>query len=389
MPYVTAGMAVGRLEANIAGIPLGRQSANNLGWTVGAGVEMVISGPWTVKLEFLHADLNGFSCDSLAETLRSSDSNGKHRFRRRQYQCQREHHSSRAQFSHLEQMIVFAGSEGTMKKLIIIGSAVLAACVAGPAIGADLPVETPVYVERPPAIGLLNWTGFYFGANLGYARSPGSMDIFVGGLPVLSLSDTMSGVIGGVEAGANWQTGNAVFGIEGDIQGTSQSVSSTITTTDVIGAIAFPGAAVTAANNDKITSFGTLRGRLGIASGRALYYVTGGGAFWTWSSNLTVTGLGSCELLEFSARRHDRRRCRVCDQPRLDRQGRIPVLAVHHHIERALRRPPGRARQHADPRQRLPRWHQLHVLHRIGRVQASCLLAQEHQQELFWLPPSH
>jgi outer membrane immunogenic protein len=63
MPYVTAGVAVGRLEADIAGIPMGRQSSNNLGWTVGAGVEMVISGPWTAKLEFLHADLNGFNCD--------------------------------------------------------------------------------------------------------------------------------------------------------------------------------------------------------------------------------------------------------------------------------------------------------------------------------------
>jgi outer membrane immunogenic protein len=185
-----------------------------------------------------------------------------------------------------------------MKKFIVSGG-VLVACLAGPALSADLPVEAPVYVERPPAIGLLNWTGFYFGANLGYARSPGSMDIYVGGLPVLSLSDTMSGVIGGVQAGANWQTGNAVFGIEGDIQGTSQSVSNTITTTDVIGAIAFPGAAVTAVNNDKITSFGTLRGRLGIASGRALYYVTGGGAFWTWSSNLTVTGLGSASFSSF------------------------------------------------------------------------------------------
>ena len=63
LPSVTAGVAVGRLEANIAGIPMGRQSSNNLGWTVGAGVEMVISGPWTAKLEFLHADLNGFNCD--------------------------------------------------------------------------------------------------------------------------------------------------------------------------------------------------------------------------------------------------------------------------------------------------------------------------------------
>jgi outer membrane immunogenic protein len=73
LPYVTAGVAIGRLEASMAGIPLGRQSANNLGWTVGAGVEMVISGPWTAKLEFLHADLNGFSCDKSCGALTSFD----------------------------------------------------------------------------------------------------------------------------------------------------------------------------------------------------------------------------------------------------------------------------------------------------------------------------
>ena len=76
MPFVTAGVAIGRLEANIAGIPLGRQSANNLGWTVGAGVEMVISGPWTAKLEFLHADLNGLSCDMACGNLVSVDASG-------------------------------------------------------------------------------------------------------------------------------------------------------------------------------------------------------------------------------------------------------------------------------------------------------------------------
>src|SRR5205823_3398207 len=63
MPYATAGVAIGRLEASIAGIPLGRQSANNLSWIVGGGVEIVISDPWTAKLEILHADLSGISCD--------------------------------------------------------------------------------------------------------------------------------------------------------------------------------------------------------------------------------------------------------------------------------------------------------------------------------------
>jgi outer membrane immunogenic protein len=199
-----------------------------------------------------------------------------------------------------------------MKKFMIRG-AVFAACMAGPAIAADLPVEPPLYVERPPAVGLLNWTGFYVGANLGYARSPGSADIttcvvavaactgMATGVPLFSLSETMSGVIGGVQAGANWQTGNAVFGIEGDFQGTSQSASSSMTIIDVNGLVDPNMGAVTAVNSDKIKSFGTLRGRIGIASGRALYYVTGGGAFWTWSSNLTVTGLGTASFSNFQA----------------------------------------------------------------------------------------
>jgi outer membrane immunogenic protein len=63
MPYFTAGVSIARLEAQTAGTPLGTQSHNNLGWTVGGGVEFVISGPWTAKLEYLHVDLNGFSCD--------------------------------------------------------------------------------------------------------------------------------------------------------------------------------------------------------------------------------------------------------------------------------------------------------------------------------------
>ena len=62
LPYVTAGVAIARLEADTAGQPFGRQSSNNLGWTVGGGVEIVIDGPWTAKLEYLHADFNGFGC---------------------------------------------------------------------------------------------------------------------------------------------------------------------------------------------------------------------------------------------------------------------------------------------------------------------------------------
>jgi hypothetical protein len=60
-----------------------------------------------------------------------------------------------------------------MKKIVLGGAAFAAllanSLMASPATAADLPVEAPVYVARPAAIGLLNWTGFYVGANFGYA----------------------------------------------------------------------------------------------------------------------------------------------------------------------------------------------------------------------------
>jgi outer membrane immunogenic protein len=184
-----------------------------------------------------------------------------------------------------------------MKKLII--AAILTVGIGNSLIAAELPVEGPLYVERPAAIGLLNWTGFYFGGNLGYARGFASKDITVAGVPLFAVTASMNGVIAGLQAGANWQTGNAVFGIEGDIQGSSQSASSTMTVTDITGAINIPGAIVTAVTSDKTSAFGTLRGRIGLAAGRSLFYITGGGAFWSWSSNLTVTGLGSASLSHF------------------------------------------------------------------------------------------
>jgi outer membrane immunogenic protein len=200
-----------------------------------------------------------------------------------------------------------------MNKLIIRG-AVLAACVAGPASAADLPIS-PEYAERPPIVGLLNWTGLYLGANLGYARSPGNADVIacvvtvaacvangvpiVAGVPLFSLSETMSGVIGGVQAGANWQTGNAVFGIEGDFQGTSQSSSSSNAVVDVNGLVDPNMGVIRAVNTDKINSFGTVRGRLGMASDRWLFYATGGWAYFNWTSNLTISGLGTANLSGF------------------------------------------------------------------------------------------
>ena len=55
MPYVTGGLAVGDIDARITGV--GSSSSTEVGWTVGAGVEAAIAGPWTVKVEYLYVDL--------------------------------------------------------------------------------------------------------------------------------------------------------------------------------------------------------------------------------------------------------------------------------------------------------------------------------------------
>jgi outer membrane immunogenic protein len=59
MPYVTGGVAVARLNADIVGAPYGTVGSNNLGWTVGTGVEVAITGDWRAKVEYLYMDFNG------------------------------------------------------------------------------------------------------------------------------------------------------------------------------------------------------------------------------------------------------------------------------------------------------------------------------------------
>jgi outer membrane immunogenic protein len=54
MPYLTGGLAVGNIDARVAG---NSTDSTKAGWTVGGGVEAVISGPWTAKLEYLYVDL--------------------------------------------------------------------------------------------------------------------------------------------------------------------------------------------------------------------------------------------------------------------------------------------------------------------------------------------
>ncbi|WP_441277753.1 outer membrane protein [Tardiphaga sp. 172_B4_N1_3] len=69
--YGTGGLAYGSIKssaaitgftpAGVAVVSAGSASDVRIGWTVGAGVEAVISGPWTAKLEYLYMDLGSYS----------------------------------------------------------------------------------------------------------------------------------------------------------------------------------------------------------------------------------------------------------------------------------------------------------------------------------------
>jgi outer membrane immunogenic protein len=60
LPYVTAGAAFGDIKAtNPAGVSASKTA---LGWTAGVGVEYAWRANWSVKLEYLYADLGKFNC---------------------------------------------------------------------------------------------------------------------------------------------------------------------------------------------------------------------------------------------------------------------------------------------------------------------------------------
>ena len=169
-----------------------------------------------------------------------------------------------------------------MDKRFVAAVAVFAVVLgAGAASAADLPArmvtKAPVYTKAPP-VEIYSWTGFYVGANVGFASARASSDIMG-----LDTSQTLTGVIGGGQAGYNMQTGPWVFGVEIDVQGSSQDS----TWNGTIG-----GGAVSQATS--LPWFMTLRGRVGYAFAPTwMIYVTGGGAWGEVKSVTTAPVIGA------------------------------------------------------------------------------------------------
>jgi outer membrane immunogenic protein len=152
---------------------------------------------------------------------------------------------------------------------ILVSTTVLFGFVSA-ASAADLrpAYKAPAPVAAPYAY---SWSGFYIGAHAG------------GGWTDLSLTDdNATGFVGGGQIGYNWQFApNWVIGIEGDFSGTSISDSASAV---------IPGIGVVSASAD-LNWLASVRGRLGYTWDRFMLYFTGGGAWASIDTSISVPGI--------------------------------------------------------------------------------------------------
>ena len=147
-----------------------------------------------------------------------------------------------------------------MKKLL---TAIILVTSAGTASAADLPRAAP-YQKAPIVSPAYNWTGFYVGAMGGYGWSN---QVTVNGV---ALTDAdIKGGFGGGTAGFNYQAPGSmfVFGVETDAAWSNIERSETI-----LGITA----------QERINSFGSVTGRVGVAIDAVLLYGKGG---YAWANN--------------------------------------------------------------------------------------------------------
>jgi outer membrane immunogenic protein len=124
-----------------------------------------------------------------------------------------------------------------LHRVILTAASVVALATAANA--ADMYRPSAGGYKDVPYVGV-NWSGVYVGVNGGYGQNSNNSD--------------MNGGFGGGQIGYNVQRGNLVFGVEGDIEGSS----------------------IKGTNTGEIDYFGSLRARAGYAFDRTLFYATGG-----------------------------------------------------------------------------------------------------------------
>jgi outer membrane immunogenic protein len=156
-----------------------------------------------------------------------------------------------------------------MKKMLLAGTALLMV-VSGSAMAADLkPAPAPVYTKAPPMMPVpFSWTGCYIGGNGGGMWVQKTLTVTAIGTADGTL-DASGGTAGG-QIGCNYQVSAWVFGVQGDYNWASASVSSL----DLVR--------TTLTDSIKVDSVASVTGRIGFAWDRFMLYFKGG---WAWEKD--------------------------------------------------------------------------------------------------------
>ena len=180
-----------------------------------------------------------------------------------------------------------------MKRFLLLSgvSYAFAAALLGSANAADMsmPFKAPSYTAPPS-----NWSGFYIGINggAGWGTAASSIDLgaLAAGLGAGGVTGTIpvgsheiNGFLGGGQIGYNWQSGNIVFGVEGD--GDWADIEGTAPCIEILACSA------------KINWTADATARLGVLPmSNVLVYVKGGVAWAGLDYNLSSGGLLAPEL---------------------------------------------------------------------------------------------
>jgi len=149
------------------------------------------------------------------------------------------------------------------------------------AVAADLPIRAPAY-KAPPVY--FSWTGCHIGANVGgaWARLRDDWTPNPAGFPTSGPSLTANGtatihdggLTGGGQIGCDYEANRLVWGVEADFNFTDLRGIR-----DVAVPASGPVAAYSIHEEFRARWLSTIRGRIGFAANRTLFYATGGVAF--------------------------------------------------------------------------------------------------------------
>jgi outer membrane immunogenic protein len=243
LTYATAGVAYGGIDTGLTTTSGGTTSSSlssttKTGWTWGTGVEAALGGNWTAKAEYLYLDLGSSSV--LATNV-------------------------------IAGAPPFVGAFSTKNREQIFRGGI------NYRFGPDQTVAIgPTY----------NWAGLFVGGTFGYGIGRNDSTLIIPATNAEAFFLSPRGFDGGGIVGYNWQFGSWVLGLDADIQ--ASTGSGYLTCVNLCA-----GATMI---DQKLSWFGTVRGRLGYAVGPALFYATGGAAFGEVKESINQTVAGNASF---------------------------------------------------------------------------------------------